>query len=242
LIIDGLQSCRIDIANERENMVDLMVDQEQTGCTRCGTCCTKGGPGLHTTDIPLVLGKKIGPQNLYTIRIGELVKDNINGGLIHTDTEIIKIRSVPGSSACLFFRNAEHSCGIYDNRPSQCRALHCRDTREIVDLHAENRMSRQDLFGGITWLWDIIEAHESRCRYREINRLIDQRRSGDEAASRRIAEVISIDQAMRETASRYAAIEEMLDLVFGMPVKAVIEQRYGIRAEKRDTPVDLRFK
>ncbi|MFO8111774.1 MAG: YkgJ family cysteine cluster protein [Desulfosalsimonadaceae bacterium] len=209
--------------------------QNQFECRRCGTCCRKGGPALHDADARLVAQKSIPPADLYTIRAGERVRDNINGGLIYTDAEIIKIRSVPASAACLFFRDSENACGIYDHRPSECRAMQCRDTTAIVGMHARNRLCRKDLFGDIGWLWEIIEAHESECGFEKINRLIEQRRGGDFSASRQLSERIAYDRAIRDLSVEKAGLGKgMLDLVFGLPLERVLQDRYGVKIRKND--------
>lgn len=218
-------------------MNDFSTGKIPFECRRCGTCCRKGGPGLHHADLDLVAEKRIPAKDLYTIRMGELVRDNINGGLIYTDTEIIKIREAPQATACSFFIGPENVCGIYDKRPSQCRAMHCRDTAEIVGMHVKNRMCRKDLFGGVDWLWEIIEAHEQNCSYVKIRRIMEQRRAGDTAASHRLAQSASYDQAVRELAVEKAGMEkEMLDLVFGLPLAFVLQNRFGITIHRKSPP------
>lgn len=216
-------------------MRESCTDQNQFQCKRCGTCCRKGGPALHDADVRLVSEKSIPPANLYTIRCGEQVRDNINGGLIYTDTEIIKIRSGSGSGACMFFRDSENACGIYESRPSECRAMQCRDTTAIIAMHAKNRLCRKDLFGDVGWLWEIIEAHESECGFEEINRLIGQRRAGNSSASRQLSKRISYDRALRDVTVERAGLEKgMLDLVFGLPLERVLQVRYGVKIKRND--------
>ncbi len=204
-------------------------------CKRCGTCCRKGGPALHDTDAGLVAGKIIPPENLYTIRAGERVRDNINGGLIRTDAEIIKIRPAPGLTACICFKQTENACGIYDHRPSECRAMQCRDTAGILDMHGKKRLCRKDLFGGVDWLWEIIEDHELKCGFETINRLIEQRRAGDVSASRQLSERVAYDRAVRDLSDEKAGLEKgMLDLVFGLPLEMVLQNRYGVKIKRND--------
>ena len=68
------------------------VTNERTHCIRCGECCLGSSPSLQMPDTSLVYDGFIERENLYTIRLGELVRDNIRGELIVTDQEIIKIK------------------------------------------------------------------------------------------------------------------------------------------------------
>lgn len=212
------------------------MGEKTFSCMRCGTCCRKGGPALHREDANLVMEKLIAPENLYTIRTGELVRDNVNGGLVYLDSEIIKIRSAPHSSTCIVFRETENACGIYDNRPAQCRALKCVDPAEIIGMHASNRLCRADLFGSVAWLRELFEMHEAKCRYDYIRQLIEQRVEGKGVASRQLAELISYDRTIRAMAVEKGGLQaDMLDLVFGMPLERVLQKRFGVKIEKPDT-------
>ena len=53
-----------------------------TGCMRCGTCCTKGGPALHKEDKDILLDGHIGRERLVTIRKGELAFSPISGKIL----------------------------------------------------------------------------------------------------------------------------------------------------------------
>ncbi|MFP4453104.1 MAG: YkgJ family cysteine cluster protein, partial [Desulfobacterales bacterium] len=101
---------------------------EQNKCIRCGTCCEKGGPALHMDDLKKVLDKSISPEKLYTIRKGEMVYDNVKGGLVKTPQEIVKIKSSQGSRACIYYEEEKKACRIYEIRPLECRIMACWDS------------------------------------------------------------------------------------------------------------------
>ena len=134
-------------------------------CRRCGTCCQKGGPGLHLEDRSLVESGRIPAGCLFTIRRGELARDNVKETLVPLTEEIIKIKGHAGSWACLFYDSNNRGCGIYTHRPLECRALNCRDTRRIEQVYQTTRMTRRDLLSGVDGPWDLIEDHEQRCSY-----------------------------------------------------------------------------
>ena len=114
-------------------------------CIRCGTCCQKGGPSLHLEDRALIEDGLIPAKYLFTIREGEPAYDNIKACIQLTETDIIKIKSRKNSQACIFFNPAAAECGIYENRPAECRALNCWDIADILNMYAKNRLSRKDL-------------------------------------------------------------------------------------------------
>ena len=124
-----------------------------TTCQRCGTCCEKGGPALHQEDRHLVDGGRVPASALFTIRRGELARNTVKGTLSPVTQEIIKIKGKPGRWTCLFFDDSTKGCGIYADRPLECRALNCRDTRQIERVYEGTRLTRKDLLSGIEGLW-----------------------------------------------------------------------------------------
>jgi len=78
-----------------------------TECQRCGACCKKGGPALHDEDRSIIEKGGIPLTALYTIREGELARDNVNGGVIRLPAEIIKIKSLEDSKTCMYFDDAQ---------------------------------------------------------------------------------------------------------------------------------------
>ncbi|MGD8702110.1 MAG: YkgJ family cysteine cluster protein, partial [Desulfosarcina sp.] len=113
-----------------------MCRNDANQCRRCGVCCEKGGPSLHHEDRHLVDSGRIPARCLFTLRQGELARDNVKGVLAPLSAEIIKIKGQSGSWTCMFYDDETRGCGIYDHRPLECRALNCRDTRRIAKVYA----------------------------------------------------------------------------------------------------------
>ena len=82
-------------------MTGMNSRELRTHCIRCGECCLSSSPTLHEKDLALVVGGSIRLEHLYTIRRGELVRDNVQGRLVPADQEMIKVREKKGS--CVFF-------------------------------------------------------------------------------------------------------------------------------------------
>jgi len=209
---------------------------------RCGTCCRKGGPGIHQDDRALIERGDIPSQHLYTIRPGELVRDNVKGGLMPADADIIKIKGRDDTWTCVFFDETEKSCTIYDSRPLECRALKCWDTRELEKIYAGRRLTRKDLISGVEGLWELIQDHEARCDYAEIRNLIKDLQSGDSRhARRRLAEIIRYDAEIRELVVAQGSLDpEMLDFLFGRPLIETLPD-YGIQVRRQGRKIILKL-
>jgi len=145
-----------------------------SSCTRCGTCCKKGGPTLHIEDKKQIEKGYIPIKFLFTIRKHEPAFDNIQELIAPAITDIVKIKSKKGSSECVFYDPSNSECCIYKNRPVECRELKCWDIRKISHLYDKNRISRKTLLSEINDLWNLIQDHQDRCSYKKIAELADQ--------------------------------------------------------------------
>lgn len=204
----------------------------QTGCRRCGTCCTKGGPALHLRDRPLVESGAIPASRLYTLRKGEIARDPVRNGLIAVATDVIKVKGRPDAWTCTFFDEGKNRCRIYDDRPLECRAMECWDTREIERVCRSAHLTRKDLLGGAAGLWDFIDAHEKRCGYDEVRRLASEPASGTGGpAADVLLEMIRYDAAVRDLAVGKGNVDPAhLEFLFGRPLALTI-RGFGLRLE-----------
>ena len=116
---------------------------------RCGTCCKKGGPTFHHADKTLIEAGVIESKYLYTIRKGEMAYDNVKQCLEPVSSDVIKIKGKNESQTCIFFNEPQSVCTIYENRPTECRALKCWDTKALEGLYAKKRLTRKDLLSEI---------------------------------------------------------------------------------------------
>lgn len=193
-------------------------------CRRCGTCCKKGGPSLHTEDQPLVDDGRIPARCLFTIRKGELVRDNVKGVLVPLAQEIIKIKGRADRWTCLFYDRETRRCGIYDHRPLECRTLNCRDTRQIEAVYQTARLTREDLLSGIGGLWELIQDHENRCSYKGLRARVEEGSyTGRLRQEKAILEILRFDAQVRELAVEEGGLDAgMLDFIFGRPLADTI--------------------
>ena len=206
-----------------------------TECIRCGTCCKKGGPSFHLEDKVLIEKGIILSKYLYTIREGELCYDNIKESILPAASDIIKIKGQKDSVTCIFFNEKENECTIYDNRPVECRALKCWDTREIENIYSKNRLTRKDLISTIEGLWDLVEDHQRRCSYEMLKFFIDAlNKDKKDEALKGIFDIIEYDAQIRELVVQKGYLDpEMTDFIFGRPITETIRM-YGFKIIKQD--------
>ena len=197
-----------------------------TECRRCGICCDKGGPTLHTEDRMLIDSGLIPAGHLYTLRKGEVVNDSIKGRLLFLESEMIKIKGPVRSWTCVFFDKTGPACRIYEHRPLECRILKCWDTRDIEAVYSKNLLTRKDLLAGIPALWSLIADHDLRCSHVTLRNLLDSK-TGSAASKKAIQEMLAYDQSIRVLVVEKAGIEkDMLDFIFGRPLSEAVRAGY----------------
>ncbi|MGD9081640.1 MAG: YkgJ family cysteine cluster protein [Desulfobacterales bacterium] len=199
-------------------------------CRRCGTCCKKGGPSFHQEDKALIEKGVIHSKYLYTIRKGEMAYNNVKQCLEPVSSDVIKIKGKGESWTCIFFDEKQNECTVYEDRPIECRALKCWDTRALEELYDRKRLKREDLISDIEGLWGLIKDHQERCNYETIQKLVKEINSGSGGEARqKLAEIIQFDNEIRKlVVSRGGLDMEMLDFLFGRPLKQTLKN-FGLK-------------
>ncbi|RPI51923.1 MAG: YkgJ family cysteine cluster protein [Deltaproteobacteria bacterium] len=196
-------------------------------CIRCGECCEKGGPALHSKDRRIFLQEGIlRPINLFTMRAGELAYHPLEDRLIELSDEMIKIKSMDESSACTFYDADQQACGIYESRPLECKALKCWDTRDIEGLFMQDLLSRLDLCPKGSVIAEMISAYERSFPPGRIYGLLSEAVSpeGAQQTGPEIEKMVSTDEAFRQKVVEALGLaEDELEFFFGRPVKSLIE-------------------
>jgi len=202
-------------------------------CKQCGTCCKKGGPSFHLEDKYLIDKGIIPSKYIYTIRKGERSYDNVKECFFPASSDILKLKGQKGSWTCVFFSEINHRCKIYEHRPMECKVLKCWDTREIENIYAKNRLTRQDLISSVEGLWELVEGHQERCSYDMLQFFIDSLHKGKkDEALKGILEIIEYDINIRELVVQKAGLEtDLTDFLFGRPITETIKI-YGLKINK----------
>jgi len=189
-------------------------------CQRCGTCCESGGPALHQEDLDLVQSGKLPLKDLYTIRKGEMARDNVKGTLAAVAAELIKIKGAGRTWTCCYYAAESKGCAIYENRPLECRVLNCRDTAAIEATYDQGRLTRRDLLESVPELWDLVEAHEQKCNYRDLADLAARlQKDLDRSAADSLVKMVSYDSHLRALIIEKGRPDpNLLDFLFGRPL------------------------
>jgi Fe-S-cluster containining protein len=205
-----------------------MTREKTTGsiaeCSRCCTCCIKGGPAFHLEDRKQIEDGTILLKHLYTIRRGEPGFDNVANRVVPADTDIIKMRGKKNLQACTFLDQEASSCRIYDKRPLECRVLKCWDTREIERVYSRNRLTRKDLLGDVADVWQLVSDHERRCRYDAVQEVLASAGDGiEESGIETLREIIGYDTHLRSVLAEKGGMDpELMDFLFGRPMRQTI--------------------
>ena len=221
-----------------------MINENKTSravpCNQCGKCCEKGGPAFHLEDRPLIDSGAIQTTDIYTVREGEPVYDNIQDKFIFSKTDILKVKwkEKPFSNilfACLFYDFKKKVCGIYEKRPIECRVLSCRDVTKITEIYDRDRLTRKDLLENVTGLWEIVDDHQKRCSYNRLKIFINVLDDGENPdAMNGILDIISYDENLRLALSEKSGVDfQMMDFLFGRPVSKAIEAM-GFKVKKNE--------
>ncbi len=200
-------------------------------CQRCGECCRRGGPTLHRADEDLLQRGVLALRNLLTLRRGELVWDQPAGRLLPLDEECIKCQpKAPGWTCC--FYDQESGCGIYADRPLECRLLACWDTRALEAAYREGRLTRGDVLPADSWLMELVGLHEAHCGHERLAPLVAAWLAGAETATSGILEALRYDRSLREalatrTAEQPDGPASMMLFLFGRPLVSTLAS-YGL--------------
>lgn len=191
-------------------------------CIRCGECCLGSSPTLQIEDVPLVRDGFIEKGGLYSIRVGEPVRDNIENKLIITDREFIKVREKKEGSGCIYYDEEAKACRIYDHRPAQCAALACWDSSEFIRLYKRPKADRKAIIYDRVLL-ALMDEHGRKCSYSKLDGLARMIEKEGEKAVGRILELLRFDRHIRTFTTKKLDIDSgEIDFYFGRPLTQTI--------------------
>jgi Fe-S-cluster containining protein len=201
-------------------------------CIKCGECCSKGSPTLTLDDVSLLRKGKIGPNDVFTIRTGEVVSDNRVESTLKNQEERIKIRETADDKTCIFYQKWNRQCSIYDDRPAQCRLQECWDPKPeaFSDL---SPLTRYDLLRDTGDIWQIIQRHDERCSHEDFSREISRLGATKGQTVEKMLELLSFDHHVREFVTQELGIDgQTLELLFGRPLSDSLHY-YGLEIEEQ---------
>lgn len=200
-------------------------------CIRCGTCCTKGGPTLFRDDMDVLREGVVLPHHLVTIRAGEWIYSSESESMAQTEQEIVKVREVPGSRTCIFYRPGDKECGIYEFRPLQCRRQECWNPTGALRISDGELLTREDLLKATGSLWDIVMRHEERCSHAHLARTMAKLRATQGHSVQELLDILQFDHHVRDFVTENLRLDpDLLDFFFGRPL-ADCMGIYGLKVE-----------
>jgi len=182
-------------------------------------------------DLPLVYEGRIKRSDLFTLRVGELVRDNIRARLKVTDKEIIKVREKEKGGGCIFYDEARKACTTYEKRPIQCVALACWDESEFMRVYKKPKADRKDIIRDKNLLRLLFE-HEKRCAYAELDRHVRRIEREGEKAVEKILDMLRFDHNIRLLAIERLGIDpDEMDFILGRPLSETITM-FGLKVAR----------
>lgn len=204
-----------------------MPENENHACRRCGTCCRNGGPALHRDDIVLLRSGGISHADLVTIRIGEPAHSPLIDRVEPSTYELIKLAGTGASWSCRFFSAGENRCLIYDERPLECRLLNCREPEALLRVIGKNTVARSDLINPADPVRSLIDEHEKRCSYAELNVLSGELKENgmNVRARNRLSDLLQVDIDLRRQALEHWRLPPAMEMfIFGRPLFLSVQQ------------------
>ena len=132
--------------------------QSRLYCVRCGQCCSNSSPTLHPDDLPLIRRGSIRPEHIVVLQPGQKGYSHSENRVVVLKEERIKIREKSPGGGCRFYDEDARSCGIYEDRPLQCRKQACWAPDELMAILNGPFLNREQIdrafgwTGGRTWI------------------------------------------------------------------------------------------
>ncbi|WP_461208894.1 YkgJ family cysteine cluster protein [Desulfocurvus sp. DL9XJH121] len=213
---------------------------KRTFCERCGTCCLKGGPALHKADLRLFESGILNYGNVYTLRAGEMVQEQIKGGLAPLAEEIVKIRGVGENRwTCVLYDNDAKACTIYEERPEECRIFNCWAPEDLAAMYAKDRLTRAHIVPPDSALAELVRTHEAEVPYAALEPLAYAFLDGDRKAGAELVDKVVWDAAFRSAFAEKTNTGPELEFLFGRPLNRTLVQ-YGLEVAREADGYTLR--
>jgi Fe-S-cluster containining protein len=212
--MDG--SARLNAWKRLLEAFEKLAQEALPACVQCGDCCRKGSPTLHLEDLEILRQGSIPWSQLIALRQDEAAYSPFDEKPFLVSSEYIKVREKPGSNTCAFLDDHTNQCTIYRDRPVQCRAQTCWDAAPAKQLSSLPYLTRNDIFGEVELLSDIIAEHDLRCSFKRLSEAFSSLTESEDSTVNRILEQLAYEDHYRHFFKERLSIpEDTLDLVFG---------------------------
>lgn len=185
-------------------------------CVRCGDCCKESSPTLYEEDLPLLMEGVLDKKDILTLRKGEIGYSPKEGRTVILDEEMIKVKEKDGEGPCIFYK--DKVCGIYENRPRQCRTLECWNPESFEVFSSLKPLDRRAILTEDHPLREVITAHEKRCSHEVLSSILEKGQELDQTSEDKALDIILYDLHVRMFMEEKLEMErEDLDFFFGRP-------------------------
>lgn len=186
-------------------------------CLGCATCCRVSSPTLYAEDLDLVLGGGLPRSALYALRVGEMAHSARLGRSEPLTRELIKLREAPGGGCALL---AGAACGVYRDRPLQCRHLECWSGRHAGQLDARPRLTRREVLAGDETALALMAEYEARLPGADLAAALGAAAGGGDQAP--ALALLELDHRLRHgIAARYGYDQAAQELILGRAARDV---------------------
>lgn len=215
------------------------MEDIQNECRRCGICCTKGGPALHSEDLPLIKNGTIPRSRLITIRKGELVHKPFSDKPLAAAGELIKICGIGKEWQCFYFDSVDKGCKIYTNRPIACSTLQCWETSAIEKLIETDTITRFDIVDKNDSMFAVLEKHERLCPCPDMLDVAEAVKNHDPSVIKSLEELVNDDIQFRNRVVKKYDISLAEELFFfGRPIFQLLQQ-LGVKVRESEGKLQL---
>jgi Fe-S-cluster containining protein len=202
---------------ERPDIARQKMNAPHESCKRCGTCCLRGGPALHTEDRDLLVANHLVLAQLITVRKGEVVLWPGAATPAPTNVELVKLKGRGSDWCCFFYSKQAKECSIYAHRPLECRVFQCGAPEDLNRIIGHETLSRTDLIRSDDPVLEFILRQEMQCPANLIEDMAP-RAWTESAALLRLQELVQNDLIIRSEAMGRLSIAPELELfLFGRP-------------------------
>jgi Fe-S-cluster containining protein len=172
-------------------------------------------------------------SHVYTIRKGEKVFSPIENRFLTLNAEMIKIKEIPKTKLCLFFvsnQDRASECAIYGNRPLQCKAQKCWDTRDIEKTFKKVKLTRKEIIRGHNALVELIDAHDERCKTADFYTAMTDFQENNRSYA--LWDIVAYDMEFRRLITAQLSVQqEEIDFLFGRSFHELLNA-YGYTVEQ----------
>lgn len=225
---------RVNAWRDLLRLCDHYADEILPTCIRCGECCRNGSPTLQEEDLELLRENRISWDALVTLRRGEPVHSEQQGKPFFLLDERIKIREREGTRECIFLDVDEFACGIYADRPVQCRAQACWDQNATEELAQQPYLTRQDIFQDVPLLLDLMKEHDHKCAFSKLDAAFCKLAEKEDGAVDQLLELLNYEEHFRDFVAEQLNIpSELRPLVFGRSFADLLPL-YGVKVRTEE--------